>query len=84
MDAIQSDIATATQPKNEIENGQGRLRDNIDTVGRDTPQGQRYLQKLLEGEDGIDRLADQITKSQAQLKLAQTELENYLKTLQVE
>jgi hypothetical protein len=83
-DSVQQDLQAATQAKAEIENGQGRLRENIETVGRDTPQGQRYLQKLLEGEDQIDQLAAKITELQARLKQAQAEFENYLKNLQVE
>ncbi len=84
IDTIQSDIQLASQQKSEIENGQGRLRDNINTVGRDSQQGQRYLQKLLEGEDSIDRFVAKIAELQASLKQATLDLENYLKNLQIE
>ncbi len=84
VETLSSEIQTLVREKSQIENGQARIRDNIETVGRDSAQGQRYLQKLMEDENRIEALARQITEKTGQQTRAQRELEDFLKDMTVE
>lgn len=77
-------IADLQKQKSEIEGGQARLRANIETVGRDTQQGNRYLQKLSADEDKLDELAKAIEKNRAEADKAQKAFEEFVRTLSVE
>ncbi|MBU0934294.1 MAG: hypothetical protein KKC64_01645 [Spirochaetes bacterium] len=81
--AVNSRISELTREKTGIENGQGRLRSNIETLGRTTPEGQRFLARLMEGEDRIEELEGLLVAAAEELKTAQAALDNYLKTLTV-
>ncbi|MEX0774428.1 MAG: DUF4139 domain-containing protein [Phycisphaeraceae bacterium] len=72
-----------------IKTGQDRLRKNIETVGRDTPQGRRYLDKLSAEEDRIDELegksgqAGLIERQRQEVNNRRAALEEYLANLNV-
>lgn len=84
LEGQQARLGELGKQKSEIENGQGRLRSNIETVGRDTPQGQRYLQKLLDDEDRIENLVKKIDETKAAIEKAQKDLEDFVKNLSLE
>ncbi len=71
------------QQKQAIEAGQERLRKNIETVGKDSELGRRYLKKLSEEEDQIERLQGQIEELRKQLQALETQLGDYLRGLKV-
>jgi len=81
--AINTRIAEMNREKSSLESGQARLRSNIETLGRTTPEGQRFLQRLMADEDRIEALTRSLATAAEELKKAQADLENYLKTLTV-
>jgi hypothetical protein len=81
---IQTQIADWNREKTSLENGQARIRSNIETLGRGTPEGQRFLQRLLSDEDRIDELARNIAQGGQQQAKAQNELEQYIRNLNVQ
>lgn len=81
--AINTRIADMNREKGSLESGQARLRSNIETLGRTTPEGQRFLQRLMADEDRIEALARSLVAAAEELKKAQAELETYLRTLNV-
>jgi len=70
--------------KRQIEEGQGRLRQNLQTVGAQTSLGRRYLQKLNEQEDQIEQLTGQIEEVRKQFESKRTELREYLEGLNLD
>ncbi len=83
-DKAAQDATTLSQRKNEQESGQARIRNNIETVGRDSTQGQAYLKRLMDSETLIDQLNDQLTAARKTQATAQAALDDYLKNLSVE
>ena len=66
-----------------IQQGQGRLRENLKTVGASSQLGKRYLQKLNTQENQIDQLDDEIASLREQLNAKRDELANHLNNLDV-
>lgn len=60
---------------------QSRYRDNLDTVGRDSSQGQQYLKRLMDSETAIDQTNGKIAEAQNAKKDAQSAYESYLADL---
>jgi hypothetical protein len=83
-DRTGQDTASLTQQKAEQEEGQGRIRENLDAVGRDGAQGQAYLKRLMDSETKIDLLTQQLAAARVAQLAAQRELEDDLRTLTVE
>jgi hypothetical protein len=83
-DKASQDAAVLVQRKTEQETGQARIRNNIETVGRDSTQGQAYLKRLMDSETLIDQLNDQLTAARKTQATAQAALDDYLKNLSVE
>ncbi|MBI1336999.1 MAG: DUF4139 domain-containing protein [Phycisphaera sp.] len=73
----------ATKQLNDIKNGQQRLRENLKTVGNDSPLGKRYLAKLSSEEDDIERLEKQVEDLQNDLNAKREELSKFLGNLNV-
>ena len=70
--------------KANIEKGQERLRQNIETVGATSLLGKRYLAKLDDQESEIESLEKQITKTVAAITAADQKLTDYVKDLTIE
>ncbi|MFA6505690.1 MAG: hypothetical protein WCT14_06320 [Treponemataceae bacterium] len=49
--------------KTELTADQSRIRDNLFSLGRDSAEGKKYLQRLLDAEAEMDRLVDRIESS---------------------
>jgi len=60
---------------------QSRYRDNLDTVGRDSSQGQQYVKRLMDSETAIDQTSAKIIEAQKGAKEAQSAYESYIGNL---
>jgi hypothetical protein len=80
----QNKLASLTDQLKSIQSGQDRLRKNIQTVGRDSELGRRYLKKLSEEENQIEQLNRMIQETRDRAEEQQKALANYLKSLDVE
>ena len=80
----QAAIAEKEKQLNEIKQGQDRLRKNIDTVGRDSTIGKRYLAKLNEEENTIEKLEGELAELRATAEQQQKALADYISGLNVE
>ncbi len=80
---LDAQLKALTQQKNTIEAGQERLRKNIETAGRDSVLGKRYLDKLTQEEDQLEELATQIVAITDKVKAKQKELSDYLNGLEL-
>ncbi|MBN1554521.1 MAG: DUF4139 domain-containing protein [Phycisphaerae bacterium] len=67
--------------KSAIESGQGRLRQGISTVGRDSSMGKRYIQKLSQQEDQIESLEKNIKEAQALMETLRNELSAFIEKM---
>jgi len=67
----------------QIQQGQERLRQNLSSVGAGSQLGQRYLQKLAQEEDQIEKLQGQVAELRGQAKAQSDELADYLANLNV-
>jgi hypothetical protein len=84
MTASQNQLERLTGQLDTIQSGQDRLRKNIQTVGRDSELGRRYLKKLSEEEDQIEQLNRMIQETRNKTEEQRRALANYLKNLDVE
>jgi len=84
MTGSQNKLASLTGQLESIKSGQDRLRKNIQTVGRDSELGRRYLKKLSEEEDQIEQLNKVIQETRNKAEEQQRVLANYLKNLDME
>jgi len=84
LNQLDSQVNQFTQQKTAIEQGQDRLRKNIETAGRDTQLGKRYLDKLTQEEDAIEKLEAQIEETRAKANTKRKELADYLNGLNLE
>lgn len=67
--------------RNELAADQGRIRSNLDALGRDTAEGKRYLKRLLDAEAELDKLAERLEQGRKAASAAQSEYESYLARL---
>lgn len=67
----------------EIQDGQERLRQNLAAVGAETTLGKRYLARLNEDEDNIERLQRDIMQTRNLINERRAELQAYLDNLEV-
>jgi hypothetical protein len=81
---LERDLAALGQQKNEIAQDEARLRENLVAVGRDSPQGQGYLQKLSEAETKIETLETQLAQKVKAQQSARSNLEDYLRHLSLD
>ena len=84
LSTLDTQVNTLTQQKNAIEQGQDRLRKNIETAGRDTQLGKRYLDKLTQEEDTIEKLATEIEATRAKADTKRKEIADYLNSLDLQ
>jgi hypothetical protein len=79
---LQRQLGQLEQELRQITSGQDRLRKNIETVGRDSQLGQRYLKKLSAEEDRIEQLDKDIASLRKQIEDKQQALREYVNGLQ--
>jgi hypothetical protein len=75
---VEQKLAELTKQKAQIEAGQDRLRKNIESVGRDSTLGKRYIQKLSAEEDQLENLAKEIESTQAQRDQLRKAFEDFI------
>ena len=73
-----ADLADFQARKEALAADQARYRDNLDTVGRDSSQGQQYVKRLMDSETAIDQTSAKITEAQKSVKDAQSAYEAYI------
>jgi len=66
-----------------IESGQGRLRDNIKTLGAGHRLSKRYVEKLSKQEDQIEALEKKLAGTKGKLKQAVSALREYVQSLKL-
>jgi hypothetical protein len=76
-------LADQEARKESLEADQGRYRSNLDSVGRDSSQGQQYLKRLMEAEASIDQTSAAITSAQKAVQDAKAAYEGYLAELSI-
>ncbi len=70
--------------KKELTDEQSRIRDNLDSVGTTSTQGQQYLKKLLDAENEIESTNAKIVDARKAVSDAQTAYDTYVASLTVE
>jgi hypothetical protein len=83
LSKLENTLNDQVRQLNEIQGGQERLRKNIETAGKDSQLGQRYLKKLSEEEDAIEKFNASIADLRKQIEAARNELSQYLQNLSV-
>jgi hypothetical protein len=63
---------------------QDRIRQNLEASGRDTPQGQEYLRRLVRMDDEIDDLTAQVDGAGRNAQEAQNAYEAYLDSINLD
>lgn len=69
------------QRRNSIGNDQARIRDNLESVGRDSAEGQRYVKRLVDQDAAIDAIDVDIEKTRKLAAEAQKTFETWLNSL---
>jgi hypothetical protein len=77
-------IAALDQEKNEIDQDQNRLRQNMTSIDRASELYSRYMKKLSDQETRLDGLRDEIAKERENRQRLQAELEAFVNSLNVE
>lgn len=74
-------LAELADGKRQIAAAQERIRQNLQLVGQDSDLGKRYLRKLDEQEDSIDRLEIQVREAVFQVERQEKLLGEYLQAV---
>ncbi|HLO39749.1 MAG TPA: hypothetical protein VK176_01905, partial [Phycisphaerales bacterium] len=77
-------IAALDQEKNEIDQDQNRLRQNMQSIDRASELYSRYMKKLSDQETRLDGLRDDIAQARSSREQLQRELEAFVAALNVE
>jgi hypothetical protein len=77
-DSARTAQAEAEEQRNYRISEQDRLRRNLEAAGRDTPQGQDYLKRLVAMDDEIDALSAAVDAARKNAQTAQKNYEDYL------
>lgn len=77
-------VQTLTNERNEITAEQGRIRENMRTIDRNTQLYTRYMTKLNEQETRLEEIKDLLAKADAELTQRRAALSQYLGGLNVE
>ena len=80
---IEEEIDAVADEREQIFGDQDRLRRNLESVGRDSSIGRRYIRQLDEQEDRLAELRDEVADLQARHASAKAELEDYLADLTI-
>ncbi len=81
LDDAQRGLADLQSRKTSLASDQARYRENIDTVGRDSTQGQQYLKRLMDAETAIDQATAKIADAQKAAQDAKKAYDDYLSGL---
>lgn len=81
---LKEEIRQKEQALKDISQEQARIRENMQVVRRSDTLYQRYLSKLTEQEDQVDRLQAELGRLREKLRARERELEQYLMDLNVE
>jgi hypothetical protein len=84
INQTQNRMGVLDQERALIEQDQGRIRQNMGTVSRDTDLYRRYMTKLNEQESRLEAIRDEREKLQATLTRQEGQLRDYLRDLNVE
>lgn len=77
-------LGDLTSRRSELSTEQGRIRQNLDAVGRDSSQGQAYLKRLMDSETELDSLASRIQEARKVSADAQAGYDSYLANLSLD
>ncbi|MDR1247873.1 MAG: DUF4139 domain-containing protein [Treponema sp.] len=80
-DAARAAQTEAEEQRNYRISEQDRLRRNLEAAGRETPQGQEYLKRLVAMDDEIDALSAKLDAARKDAQGAQKNYEDYLRGL---
>lgn len=83
INKINSDISAARSSMQNRYEEQARIRHNIETVGKDSPQGQEYLKRLFTLDNDIDALNNKIASLENSLKEARKSYNDYVSNLTI-
>lgn len=81
LEDAQRSLAESQTRKEGLAGDQTRYRDNLDSVGRDSAQGQQYLRRLMDSETAIDQTNSKIEDAQKAVQDAKKAYEDYLNNL---
>jgi hypothetical protein len=74
----------AEEQRTRLINGQDRIRQNLEAAGRDSPQGQEYLRRLVSMDGEIDDLTAQVDRARKNAQEAQSAYNDYLASIDLE
>ena len=80
---LQRRISELQQQRQQVVTDQGRIRDNLTSVGSSSPLGQRYLRTLGQQEDELANLSETIATTQTELETQRDALSRYLNQLEI-
>ena len=83
-DDAKRSVSELQSRRGELASDQSRLRDNLEATGRDSPQGQQYLKRLMDAEAAIDGLDTKIAEARKASQEAQAAYDGYLAGLTLE
>jgi hypothetical protein len=70
--------------RNALLSEEERFRKNIESFGRDSAEGRRYIERLLDLNSELDSLSAERTAAEAEAEKAEEAYENYLNSLELE
>lgn len=83
IDTAEKRLVDLRAERNEIVADQDRIRDNLARVPRESDIYRRYLAKLNDQEDELERLAPEIDAAEADVEAAQRGLRDYIDGLKI-
>ncbi|MDR1239474.1 MAG: DUF4139 domain-containing protein [Treponema sp.] len=82
-DAAQSAFAATGSRREFLVSEQGRIRQNLEAAGNQSPQGQEYLRRLTALDGELDKLARDLEEAEQRAQKTQKAYEDYLGTLKI-
>ncbi len=76
-------IEELTREQKRIYEDQGRIRDNLGRVQRDSTLFQRYVKKLSDRENALETIVEQLDQAQRRQREASDALAAYIRDLKV-
>jgi len=81
---VERTIAKLDAERNELTQDQGRIRENMGRVDQSSQLYRKYMQKLTDQEERMDKLVTELDAARKALTAAQNNLAEYLRGLNVE
>jgi hypothetical protein len=82
-DAAQNALGVARNRRDFLVSEQGRIRQNLEAAGNQSPQGQEYLRRLALLDGDLDKLARDLEEAEQKTREAQKAYEDYVRTLKL-